>query len=349
MPSPLPDLSAPPWTDRLAGLLERASLAIGRLDARLSSSPVRAAWRERAAWTGFADARRAQGTELDEIDVFALDCGASLPQRRPIAFANEELTALRAWQADLAKPQAPHWRELIPVTLDLPPDWGDRPALLRALELTAQHARADRGAGPWLGMPALLKALGVTRTPLPCLVAADKALRLAPRDRDAIVPRYLKALAAAAEAGLERLDGVEAERLRAASVIARALRPGTLVGLMALSQRQPLITPLGIARTLGITVSGAGKLLARAAREGLVVEISGRQAWRAYIPPDLAVAYGFRRRPAGRPTLAPSLAPLDATLAGFDAEMAAFAERFPELADAGATDEPAADDVQAQR
>lgn len=278
-------------------------------------------WRHRAAWAGFTAVRRAQGAEIDEIDIFALDCGASLPQRRPIAFADDELDALRAWQADLAKRQAPHWRELVPVTLDLPADWGDRPALLRALELTARHARADRGAGPWLGMPALLKALGVSRTPLPCLVAADKALRLA------------------------RLDGIEAERLTAAGVVARALRPGKLVALVALSQRQPLLTPLGIARMLDLTLSGAGKLLARAAGEGLVVEISGRQAWRAYIAPDLAIAYGFRRRPVGRPTLPVALAPLDATLARFDAEMAAFAERFPELAVVGATHDSAPDDV----
>ena len=150
----LPDLSAPVWTPTLAALMERAGLAIGRVDARVSATPVRSAWMERASWSGFAAARRAQGVEIDEIDVFALACEASLPQRRSLAFAADELAALHAWQRELAKRNAPHWRELIPVTLDLPPRWGERPALLRALELVARHARADRSAAPWFGMPA---------------------------------------------------------------------------------------------------------------------------------------------------------------------------------------------------
>jgi len=338
MTRPLPDLSAPDWTPRLAGLLERASGAIGRLDARISVTSSRSAWLDRASWIGFAEARRGQGAEIEEIDVFGLATGTVLPQRRRLAFADDELAALTSWRTDLTKADAPHGRELIPMTLDFPSDWGERPALLRALELTAQHARADRAAAAWLGMPALLKALGVTRTPLPCLVAADKALRLAPRDRDAIIARYLKALARSAEAGLERLDGVETERIRAAHAVARVLRSGKLLDLALLLQRRPVLTPLGVARTLRLSLSGAGKLLARAADSSLVVEISGRRAWRAYLVPDLAITYGFKRRPAGRPTASPILPPLNATLAAFDAEMAAFAARYPDIAEASASD-----------
>lgn len=331
MASPLPDLSAPEWTPALAALLERASLAVGRLDARISASPMRKAWLERATWSGFAEARRAQGAEIDEIDVFALASGASLPKRSRLAFADDELASLRAWQRDLAGPRAPHWRELIPVTLDLPSHWGERPGILRALELLSRHARADRSASPWLGLPALLKALGVTRIALPCLVAADKALRLSPRDRDTIVPRYLKALARSAEASLDSLDGLEGERLRAAKVIDRALRPGKLVSLAALLQQRPLLTPLWVARTLRLSLSGAGKLLARAASEGLAVEISGRQAWKIYLTPDVAQTFGFRARPVGRPPTLSNLAPLDPILTRFDEEMATIDARLAEL------------------
>lgn len=290
----LPDLSAPDWTPRLAGLLERAALAIGKLDARVSATSVRSAWVERASWTGFAEGRRGQGAEIDEIDIFVLVCGVAVPGRGSIAFAGDELAAVRSWQIALAKPDARHWRELVPVTLDLPPEWGERPALLRLLELTARHARADRSTAPWLGSPALLKALGLTRTPLPCLVVADKALRFTPRDRDAIVPRYLKALTKAADDAVERLDALEGDRVRGALTLTKAMRPGKLVALAALLQRRPLLTPLGVSRALRLTLSGAGKLLARAARDGLVVEISGRQAWRAYLTPDLAMRFGCR-------------------------------------------------------
>lgn len=310
----------PDWTSLLAGLLEAAALAIGRLDARVSATPVRSQWIERASWTGFAAARRGQGAEIDEIDIFALAGGVTLPRRPPLAFAADELAGLSSWQTASARPDGRHWRELVPVTLDLPTEWRDRPALLRALELTAIHARADRSAAPWLGGPSLLKALGITRTPLPCLVTADKALRFAPRDRQAIVPRYLKALTKAADDGLERLDAVEGDRMRGAATLAAALRPGKMVSLAALLQRRPLLTPLGVSRALRLTISGAGKLLARAAQHGLAVEISGRQAWRAYLAPDLAVKFGFAAQPAGRPPRPPDLD--GQALARFDQEMA---------------------------
>ena len=86
-----------------------------------------------------------------------------------------------------------------------------------------------------------------------------------------------------------------------------------------------------MSRTLGLSVSGAGKLLARAGADGLLVEISGRQAWRAYIAPDLAVAFGYATRPIGRPPSLPGPGSLDPVLARFDADMAAFDARLSSL------------------
>lgn len=325
------DLSAPAWTTKLAGLLENASLVMGRLDARISASSVRAAWSEQASWAGFAKARRAQGAEVEEIDIFALANGVSLPERAPIAFAEEEARALATWRRGLAAQEMPHWRDLAPYPLDLPADWRDRPALLRALQLVGHHAREDRTDAPWLASPALLSALGLTRTPLPCLMIADRALRLTPGDREAIVPRHLKRLARAAETGLERLDALEADRLRAGKVVASLVRPGGMTALLALLRRRPLISPLGVARALALSQSGAGKLLARAAEAGLVVEISGRTAWKLYLTPDLAVAFGYVARPRGRPPAPPRIEALDPVLARFDAEMAAIDERLAAL------------------
>lgn len=328
MAAPSPALLNVCWTSELAALLEEACLTIGRLDARICASPVRAAWAERASWAGFAAARQGQGAELDEIDIFALACDLPLPQRRPLPFAEDEATSLADWQAHLADRSRPHWRELVPVTLDLPLDWRGRPALLRALALTAAHAQAERGLTPWLTQPALLASLGITETPLPCLVAPDKALRLGSRD-PAIVRRYLKRLAKAAEDGHAQLVAMEADRRRAAAVLAAQHRPGALVALVALLQRRPLLSPAGVAQALGVGISGAGKLLKRATALGLLVEISGRQSWRAYLVPDLAVRFGFVSPPRGRPRkVPPATESVDQLLAQFDAEMAAFDARF---------------------
>ncbi len=66
------------WDGDLPLLLERAAAAIAKLDARMSVTPVRAAWSEQAAWSGYAAARRGQGTEIDEIDIYSAACGVPL-------------------------------------------------------------------------------------------------------------------------------------------------------------------------------------------------------------------------------------------------------------------------------
>ena len=339
MAAPFPDLSTPDWSASLASALEQAALAIGRLDTRISTTSVSSAWQLRACWSGYAAALRAQGVEIDEIDIFGREYDLPLPGRRPVATLYNELSGLETWRNGLRDAQRQHWRELTPLSLDLPADWNDRPLLLRALELNARHARADRGIAPWLAFPALLSALGATRNVLPCLIPADKAWRLAPRDRAAIVPRNLKSLTRLAEDALERLSSIEACREAAARAIAADRRPWALGALLALLMITPVTTPREVAQTFDLTLSGAGKLLSRAAALDLVVEVSARQSWRVYLARDLAVRYGFVAAKRGRP-LAPvaSSPPIDDALAQFDAEMAALDARLARLGIAAPAD-----------
>src|SRR3546814_18654774 len=97
----------------------------------------------------------------------------------------------------------------------------------------------------------------------------------------AIVARFLRQIAEAAATGLQRLDAMEEHRLRAAAVAGNILRPGKLFPLLAFLQLRPVTSPRVVARQLELSISGAGKLLARAADAGLLVEISGRQIGRA--------------------------------------------------------------------
>jgi len=71
----------------------------------------------------------------------------------------------------------------------------------------------------------------------------------------------------------------------------------TLIGLV---QRRLVTSPMPLALQSGITISGAGNLMARAA-EARLVEFTGRQAWQTDIISDLARAFGFQKRSRGRP------------------------------------------------
>lgn len=102
-----------------------------------------------------------------------------------------------------------------------------------------------------------------------------------------------------------------------------ATRPGRLPQLAALLERCPVVTPKSLCTRLDLTISGAGKLLARATELGLVFEISVRQAWKVYLAADLASEFAFIDPPRGRPpSPPPTLASLDDALAQFDREMA---------------------------
>ncbi|MBX9659115.1 MAG: hypothetical protein K2X00_11160 [Nitrospiraceae bacterium] len=322
MSTPLPDLTQPVWTAKLASALERAAASIGRLDARVSVSSVALPWQRRASWTGYTTALRAQGAEIDEIDIFGRECAVNLPGRRPLTTNLDDRHALPSWQRDLTGSDARHWRDELAIATDLPEDWNRRPALLRALEITARHARADGSIAPWLAVPTLLRSMRITQTVLPCLVIGDRALRLSSRDAQPIILRNLRSLTDHAAEGLVRLQAIEDDRLRAAEAVSNAHRPGKLIKLLALLQFVPVLSPRLVGQQLSITISGAGKLLARAADMGILVEVSGRQAWRTYMARDIAIAFGFVKRPIGRP-LAPQryVANLEPALADFDREM----------------------------
>lgn len=332
MRRPFPDLSAPLWSGALALQLERASHAIATLNARISISPVAETWRHRAPWSGMATALQFEGAEIDEKDIFCLDTGHILPGRPPPPSRIWDQQLLDTWRKSLIAPRTLHWREDLPFRFDAPDDWDERPALLRALELTARHARAIPGPAAWLALPRLLFALGLTQTPLACLVTGDKMLRLSPAGSVDALPRMMKRLERAAVEALDRLKTSEALRQRTQTILATETRPGMLREAVALMSRG-MAGPKEVTAALGLSISGAGKLLARTEGLGLAVEITGRRAWRAYMPHDLALAFDYARRPVGRPpSPAHSLpARLDPVLAAFDAEMAAITARLEAL------------------
>lgn len=325
-------LTSLPWSDPLAAALEHAARTIGRLDARISASPARSAWQTRAAWTGYAKALQLQGVEIDEIDVFAWGCALPLPGRPRFSTLDDPFDGFARWRDQFDGNARRHWREDLGARVVPDPTYAG-PVLLRALEALRQISIVERSIDAWLALPLLLQRMGVTTALLPCLVAGEKRLRFDQPADEAVLRRLLKAIAEAAATGLDRLDAIERDRLRAVRAVLATARPGALGRFGARLQLRPVASPQAIAKEFGITISGAGKLLARAADEGLVREIRGKQAWKLYLPPDLAIALGFAAPPRGRPRSEPPPLPHDrdlaAVLRAFDADMAAFERDHP--------------------
>lgn len=328
---PLP-FTALPWDAAQAQALANASAAIARLDARVCASPVSAAWKLRASSTGYSAALQLQQSPLEEIDIIAERCGLRLPARPVPRTEDEPFAAYTPWLARLHQPDGRHWTEDLPFTFDAPAGWREAPTLIQALTLLDLSARTDRTSAPWLAFPSLLRRMGLTQAALPCMVAGDAAQRSLRDARPALLKRLLKQLSRAAEAGLERLDRLEAYMRRAATVIAGEHRAGKLADLARIALARPCLAARSAAPLLDITISGAGKLLERATALGLMDEISGRGSWRTYVTPDIAVALGVRTAERGRPANArPGVAEAADILHAFELEMAEIDARLERL------------------
>lgn len=114
-------------------------------------------------------------------------------------------------------------------------------------------------------------------------------------------------------------NGLRMPQGSAAAMISAEHRPGKVADLARIALTRPCLAARSLALLLDLTISGAGKLLARATRLGLLVETSGRATWRSYVMHDVALALGLASPTRGRPRLRPVPSPaLDSVLAVFD-------------------------------
>jgi len=329
---PPPPLTGIAWTPDLVAAIADAGAAIGRLDARICATSFAPAWNLRASWTGYAAALRLQNYEIEEIDIISWQCGLHLAGRPRLETVGDPFSAFAPWRARLTEKDGRHWREDLPFSFDPPAGWNEAPALVRALTLLDTWARHDRTITPWLAFPAVLRRMGITARTLPCLVAGDVGQRFALDARPALLMRLLKQLGRSAADGLSRLERLEDVVQRSGATISTEHRPGKLADLGRIALTRPCLAARSLAPLLDLTISGAGKLLSRATRLGLLVETSGRGTWRSYVTSDVALALGLVATARGRPRLPPVPSPaLDSVLAAFDAEMAEIEARMARL------------------
>ncbi|MBK8211558.1 MAG: hypothetical protein IPK78_18030 [Rhodospirillales bacterium] len=260
--------------------LERACLAIGRLDTALRGHPLQAAWRWRSGLDAVARQAAADGRWIDRWQLAALLAGARL--RLPEA----EILADRgaAWGA--ARHALALWG------WSVRPDAAQRDAITAAAATLPRSGAALPGAADavwaWLdaggGRPPLRAALaqywrrrGLLPIAVPLLSGARALHAGVPWQADAWTPRFYQGLAEEAEAGLDPLRTMDTGWRAARAAVAGRRRDCHAAAAVDLLAAAPLLGASALARALGVSVRTATALLDDLAALGVAVEVTRRQ------------------------------------------------------------------------
>jgi hypothetical protein len=300
----------------IVAALERAALAVGRLDAALAGHTLRPAW---TFWTHLDTACRHAGTDGRKVDLFRLAAYLyGLPLKLNFNLAKGDRGAdlsalayavnLRSWASDPDHEQQRARSEALALLHRI----GDpHPALIgAALGLRDWIAREGGRAPIRASLPVYLHERSVTRQVLPPLTGGD-ALKAGAFDPDSFTIRFLDALERGAENARGLLWTLETEWRQARMALAQTGRDGErassrrpqAVDMLAAS---PLLTVSALAHAIGATVEGASRILDDLVRREIAAEVtgmSGRGARRLYglkrLLPIRAETTGARRRPSG--------------------------------------------------
>ncbi len=136
--------------------------------------------------------------------MYAWGCGIQVPGRARLVTVFDPFE-FEPRRRQLTDGRSQHWREGLGALVTPDPDYAG-PRLIRAPQALRQISMADRSIETWLELPLMLARMGLTQTPLPCLVVGEKRLRFGQHAEDALLRRLLKALGEAAVSGRARLE-----------------------------------------------------------------------------------------------------------------------------------------------
>ena len=330
-----------------------------RLDAQLRAAPaaIQNAVLARGLLADIARAWSAAATPLEPLDLYCALHRIALPD--PAAsrisggpWALRTLYGGGDWQAlaaqvrllrryaaaldgapnTLARPvRLADWVGAAPA---LPADAAAAPRLLRALEQLRLALRVDgERLEALLALPWCLADQRLTATPLPGLAIVHRQLALERMDARRVRPVLLARLGTAASDTLGLLARLASDRAYQHQISADAKKPGNLLRLADLLLACPLVSPQLVAGRLAMGLPEAGQLCQRAARLGLLAEMTGRKSWKIYAAVHVRDRYGIKVRsqpaptplpaPTSDPALRPMLDAVDALLAEIGSQRSA--------------------------
>jgi hypothetical protein len=335
MMRPVSTLLSPPDPSELL-VLERVLLKLGQFNQLLimASPSLRSALEGRgliaATCLMVSAAAQAEGIEstVQPLDLYCGLYGVSVPGRPDWAMSTRARhLALKLDQAlqlgEAARPAS--WLRLAPA---LPPaDSADpTPRLFRALEvLRLACLTSRRQVECWGTLPFALVSAGLTPLPVPALTLTHQRLRLERFDPVLLRLRLLDRL----DRQLGELLGLASRLVRDHALMMVRLRQApkaaTLGRLADLLLKLPLVTPKLVSDLLGLDLSTAGRLCARATELELLKPITHRASWKVYGAALVQDRYGNRLglHPTSQATTRAAPAPIRQLMEDVDALLAA--------------------------
>lgn len=306
---PVPENATP------AAALERAALAVGRLDATLAGHPLLPAWQH---WVRLEAVRVHAGQDGHRVDSQRLaayieglrlrvsDSPARFERGADVDALNH---ALRLYGLMLAAGDRRPLRDLDDTT-DAPEHRRLTEDALRALMRATPGARLPalaQSMRAWIvadlprgavraAVPVALQATGVTHALLPLLSGADTLRPDSPLDPDGWTLAFARSLEREAEDGLAVLRRLEYAWRRARAAIGARRSNSRLPAAVDLLAATPLLGPSRLSSLLGCSLRGAGMMLEEMVACGAAVEVTGRGSHRLF---GLPGTEGIRGETAG--------------------------------------------------
>jgi len=297
-----------PWSKDLLASSERAALAIGRLDSSLEGHPLRQAWEHRMRLAAAVQASAWNGRAVDPQRLAGVVAGVPY---HPLADLQAEHRAL-IFLDFLARLSGESGYFDESDGEDEDPLFEDQqlfidaveassaPTILLALAEVSWSIRRERDAHPGIlhaAIPSILAQHHLTRAGLIPGLAAFPAQR----EKELWKIDFLKALAKAAEDGLERLKSLSLTYEDWRQRVGPRQKNSRLPQLVAITLCHPFITPIGVQRFFGtkniggsrkpaLSLPGASKLIAELVDLGILSEGTDRRgSHRLFLASDLGV------------------------------------------------------------
>ncbi|MBI1778590.1 MAG: hypothetical protein HYR63_24890 [Proteobacteria bacterium] len=284
---------------------EATLIAIGRLERALDRSPLYAVWQLRSELDGALLLLSADGTLVDRDRLYLLMAGLSVERIKDFgaeALALRVLESVRALSRKAAitpgeepvedsdNKTATHWdrevKDALQEMSEARSGEGDLVSALRSLR--NQILNGATASAAVAALPLHLARKGLVRRYLPALVFRPASVHGG--SEQAWILNALERLAGGAGRGERELDRLTHTWRDWHRRLGPRRSTSSLPRLVNAMLAWPVVTPVQAARSLGLSVRGAAKLLSELVHLGILVQATRRQSWRSYLTADLAGA-----------------------------------------------------------